>query len=124
MKTLEIQLAGDIPSLKNSKQVICRGTRPMLIPSARYKNWHEEMLWVLKKYKPHKPIECCEITIVINAKTKRLFDLDNKVSSLMDTLVDAEIIKNDTYDVVQRIVVTFGEVDKIGGALIKIEYEN
>lgn len=123
MKLLEVILTGDIPSLKNSKQIICRGQRPMLIPSRRYSDWHDETLWILKKHKPSKPIERCEIVITINAKTKRLFDLDNKVSSLLDTLVDAEIIKNDTYDVVNRIVVTFGEVDKVGGAIMKINYE-
>jgi len=57
MGEIKIEIAGRIPSKKNSKQVVKAGNRMLFIPSKKYKEWHEEASYMLCKHRPKKPIE-------------------------------------------------------------------
>ncbi len=119
---LTIEIKGRIPSLKNSKMMVCRGNRPILLPSAKYQTWHEDQLWLLKKYKPKEPITKTElIELYFTFPDKRKSDMDNKASSIFDLLKHAEIIEDDNYDVLPHIVLHFSGIDKdLAGVKIHI----
>jgi hypothetical protein len=126
LNTLSIKLIGRIPSKKNSKIIVCKGSYPILLPSKNYSLWHEEQSWELKKYKIliKKPIAKCELVeIKFYAPDKRSTDLSNKTESIMDLLVDNEIIKDDNWFVCKSLFVSLVGIDKNNPrAEIKIHY--
>ena len=91
-----------------------------------YNRWHFQeknqlkklfKISILKDVRELKPIEKCEITFKIFYPTKRLFDLDNVGSVLSkfthDVLTEAEIIPDDNYQVVSKLIFEFGGIDAI-----------
>ena len=91
-----------------------------------YNRWHFQEKNQLKKLfnisiiinvRELKPIEKCEITFKIFYPTNRLFDLDNVGSVLSkfthDVLTEAEIIPDDNYQVVSKLIFEFGGIDAI-----------
>lgn len=105
-------LNGDVPSKKNSKTVVCRGSRPFIFPSEAHRKWHKEQLLTLKGrlYKPFDVVRVTEITFY--PSTARKSDLTNKAESIMDLLVDAGIIEDDNWYVVGVLNLRFGGVDR------------
>ena len=90
-----------------------RGGRKLLVPSDRHEDWHLDASWQLKAQKrPADPIEMASIVITIFAENKRPSDLSNKAESIMDLLVDMEIIKDDNWFVIGDLHLKFGGVDK------------
>ena len=126
LNTLSIKLTGRIPSKKNSKIIVCRGAYPILLPSKNYSAWHEEQSWELKKYRIliKKPIaDCSLVEIKFYAPDMRDADLSNKVESIMDLLVDNDIIKDDNWFVCESLFVSLAGVDRNNPrAEIKIHY--
>jgi len=108
---LNIIIKGRIPSKKNSKIMICRGKYPILISNPKFQSWNTEQLWLLKRFKTSQSIEKCDIRITFHAPDKRAADLSNKAESLMDLLVEAGIIKDDNWFVVNSLNLEFGGVD-------------
>ena len=113
---MKIIFLGRIPSKKNSRTIVCRGKYPISLPSQKYKDWHEEQSWALKSqmkgFGVNFPIKKCSVSITIYAPDKRRADLSNKCESLMDLLVDNEILEDDNWFVCNRLTLIFGGVDK------------
>lgn len=108
---MKIVITGNIPSKKNSKQIVHSKGRTFLIPSKNHKDWHTEAMSQLAGIKPvARQIERVELTFY--PSTKRLFDLSNKAESIMDLLVDAGIIEDDNYSIVPKLILDIGEQDK------------
>jgi len=107
-----ITINGEIPSKKNSRNIFCRGGRPINIPSKNYADWHEEQMWLMKKVKVKKRLDHAKIQIVIYPGTNRKADLTNKAESIMDLLVDAGILQDDNWFVCETVVLAFGGVDR------------
>lgn len=105
----KIILKNNIPSKKNSKIIVCRGTFPILLPSSNYTKWHKDALEQLIGV---KPIKSNKLTITFIAENKRKFDLSNRAESVMDLLVDAGLIEDDNYTVISDLHLKFGGVDK------------
>lgn len=103
-------LYGRIPSKKNSKIMICRGTRPILISNPKFSAWYEEQMWKLKGKKAPQKIHVIEMTFY--APDRRRTDLTNKAESIMDLLVDAGLIKDDNWFEIPHISLWMKEVDK------------
>lgn len=102
---------GRVPSKKNSKQVVCFGNRPRVLPSKNYQEWHKTALQELKVV-PIKTIETSELTLTFFAPDKRASDLSNKAESIMDLLVDAGVLKDDNWFIIPKLILIFGGVDK------------
>lgn len=127
MGKLEIVLTGRIPSKKNSKLWIVRGGRRFLVPSANYSMWHEEKMWELKKYIAgvKNPITLCKIEATIFFPDNMKADLTNKAESIMDLLVDAQVLKDDNHKICPDLHLISGGVEKENPrAIIIIDYEN
>lgn len=103
-----------------------------------YNRWHFQeknqlkklfKISILRDVRELKPIEKCEITFKIFYPTKRLFDLDNVGSVLSkfthDVLTEAEIIPDDNYQVISKLIFEFGGIDAINPrAEVKIKEIN
>jgi len=105
----KIIIYGSTPSKKNSKIISCRGNRPCLFPSTKYTEWHKEAILQLAG---KKSIKSNSLTLTFYAKDNRKFDLSNKAESIMDTLVDAGLLKDDNYSIVSELHLIFSGVEK------------
>lgn len=113
MGRIKITISGRIPSKKNSKRVFARENRVIVIPSENHEVWYEEQSYLIKRFRPKKPIEKCEVEITFYAPDKRKADLSNKAESIMDLLVDNLFIVDDNWFVCGDLPLHFGGVDKI-----------
>lgn len=95
-------LTGETPSKKNSRIGLRNGKN---IPSERYQKWkkakHIELL--------HQGILCppldkpLTIEFFFHHSDNRTRDTDNQISSILDLLKDAKVIKDDNWQIVKRI---------------------
>ncbi len=108
---IKITITGDVPSKKNSKQIIYVRGKPLLIPSKNHKVWHTQAISQLYGIKPVAS-QISALQLIFYPSTKRLFDLSNKTESIMDLLVDAGIIADDNYSIVPELNIKFGGQDK------------
>lgn len=111
-KAIEMFFEGNIPSLKNSKQVVCRWKIPTVLPSKAYSKWHKEQKDIFKShiYNLGKWPFMFEyfFKIPLNkdwSVSKRWWDYTNKMESINDFLVDLKVIADDNCDVIRRILV-------------------
>ena len=126
---VSIELTGVIPSKKNSR-VNTRSGRSF--PGKEYTKWHRYALIELKRrvteYEARGvsfPLtECGLLTLNVLFPDGRRRDLDNALSSVLDTLKDAGIIRDDNWKEIREINVKGNLREKAPGAVIYIEGHN
>lgn len=93
--------------------MVCRGSRPILLPSSKYKEWHTDASLQIKQQKI-QPVKGCIESVILTfyAPDRRKFDLTNKAESIMDLLVDNGIIEDDNYSIIPNLQLMFGGVEK------------
>jgi len=112
-EVINITLLGRIPSKKNSKMIVCRGRRPMLLPSEKHREWHIDASNQLRKQKvPRNKIEKFDVHVWFYAPDIRKADASNKWESVGDLLVDNEIIKDDSWWNIQELCIHTVELDR------------
>ncbi len=89
--------------------IVCRGKFPMNLPSEKYMEWHKD---ASKQLSCQVPILTDSLTLTFFVPDKRAGDLTNKAESVMDLLVDMNIIEDDNWYVISNINLRFGGVDK------------
>lgn len=109
-----IFINGRIPSKKNQKQIFKnkKTGRNFITDSKNHKEWHRTNIWTLKSSWSGQPLKKCHIELVFIFPDRRKADLTNKAESVLDLLVDAGIIEDDNFFVVQKVVLLSGGVDK------------
>lgn len=100
-KKLVLYIYGNIPSKKNSK----RAFRWIVLPSKNYVKWHKIMSEKLEWHKWKYNTFPCRMNVTYVARSKMKWDADNKVTSLLDLLVDVWLLPDDNHFVVQEIEV-------------------
>lgn len=82
--------------------------------SAEYQAWHEDRMFDIKRLTiPAKlPISACVVVINITFPDHRRSDLSNKTESVMDLLVDAGVLEDDSHDKCRAVLIFSGGVDK------------
>lgn len=112
--SFKLHLAGHVPSKKNSKRWLKRGKRVFSVPSEAHEAWHEEQLWALKsQWAPGTTLHLVErIALTFHAADARRNDLSNKAESVMDLLVDAGVLADDSWFVVPELTLHFAGVAK------------
>lgn len=94
---------GETPSKKNSR-INTRSGRSF--PSRKFSLWHGEAVSVIKRQWAKKPLERgVWLILSFYHKDSRRRDSDNQVSSILDTLVDAGVLQDDSWTIVRRISV-------------------
>ena len=107
-ESLTIEFVGDVPSKKNSRITLRSGRS---IPGKKYQQWHEYAIFQIKSTVNRRPnIRLFEkkpmsqnIAITFYMGTRRRTDIDNKISSILDTLVDAGVLEDDDWTHVPSI---------------------
>lgn len=111
---IKFTVPGITPSKKNNKRPFIRNGRIMLFPSKQYVNWHKTASKTLLECPiTNEPIKNVELAILtFYAPDNRKYDLTNKAESIMDLMVDCNILDDDNYSVVPNLQLVFGGVDR------------
>lgn len=82
----------------------------MSFPGKYYSQWARDAAKQLLQTRNFAGPEL--ITLTFFPKTKRSSDLSNKCESVMDCLVDNGVLLDDNWNIVKKILLVFGGVDK------------
>lgn len=100
------RIEGEPPAKKNSRITLRNGRT---IPSKRYRAWHSAALFQLEKQWKDKDMETIDRPVRINLhffhSDNRRRDSDNGVSSIFDTLQDAQILSDDRWQIISSFSV-------------------
>jgi crossover junction endodeoxyribonuclease RusA len=75
------------------------------IATQRYRDWTAEALWMIASQRPRKFTGEVSVAVALVAPDKRARDADNTLKCVMDALVKASVIKDDSNRYVRRISV-------------------
>ena len=97
----------ETPSKKNSRITYTRTGRSF--PNKKYVEWHRKAeMWLLSHYRNMETFgtgTAVSVKMTFVHGSLQRSDSDNKVSSILDLLVDLHIIPDDNWKIVRRIVV-------------------
>lgn len=96
---IELNLVGNIPSKKNSRINTASGKS---FPSKEYQRWHSDALTQVKLQTRKRFYNHIHIELIIYFGTLNRADTDNKVTSLLDMLVDAFVLRDDYWETVAK----------------------
>lgn len=114
---VELILEGSIPSKKNSRINLRSGVS---IPSTKFTQWQEGALWQVRQQTRERFFKPVHIEVIIYFGTKIRADLDNRLTSILDMLVDGMVLKDDKWQDVPRIAVQAEYRKGQPGAFIRI----
>jgi len=114
---VQIILEGSIPSKKNSRINLRSGVS---IPSTKFVQWQEAALWQVRQQTRHRFFTPVEISVVIYFGTLIRADLDNRLTSILDMLVDGMIIRDDKWQDLPKMTVSAVYRKGNPGALIEL----
>jgi Holliday junction resolvase RusA-like endonuclease len=113
---MKLEISGDPPALKNSKQIFVnkRTGKPFITSSDRSKVWQASAIDQLRdQFKDLKVVDYpINVAMEFYFGSKRRKDLDNACSGVMDAMVTAGIIEDDSVAYVDTISLQFGGYDK------------
>lgn len=112
---MKLTILGNVPSQKNGKRIVKRGSRPILISSENVLIWKQMAVMTLKTaFKGYEitgyPIA---VTLIFYFDNLRRHDLDNAAAGVMDALTAAEVIEDDNVKFVDCLTLQYGGHDKI-----------
>ncbi len=91
---IELNLDGNVVSKKNSR--INRGDG-MSFPSKKYMDWQKSALQQVRLQTRHRFFAPVSAEVIIYFGTKTRADLDNRLTSILDMLVEALILRDDKW---------------------------
>ena len=103
---VKLTLNGLIPSKKNSKRILRAGNRPFIASSKEYGSWEKLTAIAMKQQTTVRNIDHARVTIQFTFGDRRRRDLSNKVEGIMDALVLAGILADDSWQVVPYLEVS------------------
>lgn len=115
-KTLKLVYLGAVLSKKNSKRIITnrRTGAPMMVSNKSAKANEDSMIeqFSTQTLRLSEPIMNCKISIEIYEPNFQKRDLDNQATSILDALVKADVIKDDSYKCVQELNIKYCGIDR------------
>lgn len=99
-KALSLELEGNVPSKKNSRIHTRSGVS---VPSKNFIDWQNDAIKQVRiqtTARFYKPV-CVEV--IIHFGTQIRADLDNRLTSILDMLVEAFILKDDKWQDVPSV---------------------
>ena len=111
MKTT-IVFEGNVPSKKNSKQIRRKGKQGFIASSDAYTTWNAGEIQRLRSLGVQGLLPPYSIYVDVYAVDETRADLSNKFESIADTLVDAGIIEDDNWFLLDEVQLRFGGVDR------------
>jgi Holliday junction resolvase RusA-like endonuclease len=116
-KTVELILDGNVPSKKNSR--INRGDG-VSFPSKRYVDWEASAIKQVRLQTRERFFNPVGIEVIIYFGTNARADLDNRLTSILDMLVEAVILRDDKWQDVPRLAVQAEYRQRKPGAFVRI----
>lgn len=101
-KTVELVLEGSTPSKKNSR--INRGDGKSF-PSSKFIQWQNDALKQVRLQTHHRFFKPVSAEVIIYFGTNTRADLDNRLTSILDMLVEGLVLRDDKWQDVPRISV-------------------
>lgn len=98
---VELVLEGNVPSKKNSR--INRGDG-VSFPSKKYVQWQADAIKQVRLQTRHRFFEPVSAEVIIYFGTNIRADLDNRLTSILDMLVEALVLRDDKWQDVPRMV--------------------
>lgn len=113
---MKLIVSGNTPAQKNRKKIVWkRGMkRPSLVTEKPVKEWQRRAKSQLVEQLPSgyaTPTQPVSITMIVYWADKVRRDLDNAANSIMDALVKAQVIADDSFKYVDCIDLQYGGVD-------------
>nr|DAX80847.1 MAG TPA: Endodeoxyribonuclease RusA [Caudoviricetes sp.] len=120
MRDINFDITGQVPSKKNNKRILknSRTGNRFIANSEKFNNWHEAAMKEIClsskvcKFRNMKWEGPLEVMMVFYNKDRIRHDLDNMASSILDLLVDAGYLGDDCCGIVNRLIISFGGVDR------------
>lgn len=116
-KTVELVLVGSIVSKKNSR--VNRGDG-VSFPSRKFTQWQNDALKQIRMQTRERFRGLVQIELILYFATLGRADTDNKVTSILDMLVEGLVLKDDYWESVARTVYEAAYRPGKGGAFIRI----
>lgn len=114
---IELVLEGSIPSKKNSRVNLPTGVS---IPSTKFTQWQNDALKQVRAQTRQRFYGLIQIEIILYFATLGRADTDNKVTSILDMLVEGLVLKDDYWETVARTVYEAAYRPGKPGAFIRI----
>ena len=114
---VELTLEGSIPSKKNSRINLRSGVS---IPSTKFTQWQDSAIWQVRQQTRERFFDPVYIEVVIYFGTKGRADLDNRLTSILDMLVDSLVLRDDKWQDVPKLTVSAVYRKAEPGAFIRI----
>lgn len=116
-KTVELVLDGNVISKKNSR--INRGDG-VSFPSKKYMDWQKLAMQQVRLQTRERFFKPVSIEVIIYFGTNIRADLDNRLTSILDMLVECIILRDDKWQDVPRMAVQAEYRKRKPGAFIRI----
>lgn len=116
-KTVKLTLEGNVPSKKNSR---ARTRTGVSIPNKRFVQWQESALWQVRAQTRERFIVPVQVDVVVYFGTKARADADNRLTSILDMLVEGLVLQDDSYqlDPSSRVIGVYRKGEP--GAFVRI----
>ena len=104
MNSIIVKLEGEVPSKKNSRNIVKAGNgRRYVVASDAYTRWHRAVMPILRAMAPAAPVSSpVKVIIEFVHGDRRRRDHNNQAASVMDALVDAGILADDSWTIVRE----------------------
>lgn len=116
-KIVEITLEGSVPSKKNSR--INRGDG-VSFPSNKFIQWQRNALKEVRVQTRHRFFNPVSVELIIYFGTNIRADLDNRLTSILDMLVEGLVLRDDKWQDVPLIQVQAEYRKNKPGAFIRL----
>lgn len=87
-------LEGNVPSKKNSRARTRSGAS---IPNKRFVQWQESALWQVRAQTRQRFLMPVQVDAIIYFGTHVRADVDNRLTSILDMLVEGVVLPDDAY---------------------------
>lgn len=114
---IELVLEGSVPSKKNSR--INRGDG-MSFPSKAFVDWQIEALKQVRRQTRQRFYVPVSVEVIIYFGTNIRADLDNRLTSILDMLVEGLVLRDDKWQDVPLIAVQAEYRKRKPGAFVRI----
>lgn len=116
-QTVELTLEGNVPSKKNSRIRTRSGSS---IPSKAFYDWQNDALLQTKAQTRARGLSGVSVEVIIYFGTNIRADLDNRLTSILDMLVEGLVLRDDKWQDVPRLAVQAEYRKANPGAFVRI----
>jgi Holliday junction resolvase RusA-like endonuclease len=116
-KIIELALEGNVPSKKNSRVRTRSGSS---IPSKAFYDWQADAIKQIRVHTRERFYNPVYIEVIVYFGTNVRADIDNRLTSILDMLVEALVIRDDKWQDVPMLAVQAQYRKGHPGAFIRI----